>query len=303
MNGRRTPWRRRRFAQALVGVALGGVAPSAPAGTASAALAPTGQGPPRGRWLEALTWAEAEPLLREGRVAVVPIGARSKEHGLHLPLNTDWLMAEYLAQRIGQDCPVVMLPTIPYGYYPAFVEYPGSIHIKKETFRDTLEDICHSLARHGTRKIYFLNTGISTLWALEPARGRLAAAGIEIEYTDLTTATAAVEKRLQQQPAGTHADELETSLLLYMAPTVVRMARARRDVEPERGPGPLTRNPAATQGVYSATGAWGDPSLATREKGRILTEALVAHIKEFLQKFAAADYVPAPARERYLKSK
>lgn len=303
MNSRRGSLRRRRFAQGLVGAALAGVAPAAAAGTASPPVSPTGQRQPRGRWLESLTWAEAEPLLREGRVAVVPIGARSKEHGLHLPLNTDWLMAEYLAQRIGQDCPVVMLPTIPYGYYPAFVEYPGSIHVNKETFRDTLEDICHSVARHGTRKIYFLNTGISTLWALEPARGRLADAGIVIEYTDLTTATAAVEKRLQQQPAGTHADELETSMLLYMAPAVVRMERARRDIGPERGPGPLTRNPAATQGVYSATGAWGDPTLATREKGRILTEALVTHIKEFLQGFAAAGYTPAPTRERYMKSR
>lgn len=297
MKSRRTGPGRRRFAQGLAAAVLGGTRRASPAAAAAKGTAT----PDRARWLESLTWAEAESVLRESRVAVVPIGARCKEHGLHLPLNTDWLMAEYLAQRIARDCPVVMLPTIPYGYYPAFIEYPGSIHISQNAFRDTLENICHSLARHGLRRVYFLNTGISTLWALEPARAHLATAGILIEYTDLTTATAAVEARIRQQPAGTHADELETSMLLYIAPTVVHQNRARRDIEPERGPGPLSRNPQTPSGVYSPTGAWGDPTLATRDKGRILTEALVDHIKEFLKRFASDDYVPLPAREKYLK--
>lgn len=284
---------RRRLTAGLLGSVGASVAQPAASSTAKPA-------PAAGERLETLSWAEAEAVLRDGRVAVVPIGARCKEHGLHLPLNTDWLMAEYLAERLVRECAIVLLPTIPYGYYPTFVEYPGSVNIRREAFRDTIEDIAQSLARHGVRRIYFLNTGISTNWALEPARLRLAAAGIVIEYTDLLTATAQVEARLRQQSAGTHADELETSLLLHMAPAVVHMERARPDIHPERGPGPLSRNPQTQTGVYSPTGAWGDPTLATRKKGEILTEALIAHIKQFLLKFANNQYQIVPPRERYL---
>lgn len=294
--------KRRQFAQGVLTAAVAGNLGERPISAAAGKLQTMAKSKPtQAVRLESLTWAEAEAVLRQHRLAVVPIGARCKEHGLHLPLNTDFLMAEYLAERIARDCPVVLLPTVQYGYYPAFVEYPGSMHIRRDVFRDTLEDICHSLARHGLRRVYFLNTGISTNWALEPARQHLAAAGILIEYTDLTSATAAVEAGLKQQSAGTHADEIETSMMLYMAPQVVHLQRAQRDIQPERGPGPLTRDPAARHGVYSPTGAWGDPTLATPEKGRIVTEALVAHIKDSLHAFAAENYVPAPPRERYLK--
>jgi len=66
--------------------------------------------------------------------------------------------------------PVVALPGIPYGYYPAFLEYPGSVSLRREVFRDVVVDICSSISRHGPGKFYVLNTGVSTNWSLEPAR-------------------------------------------------------------------------------------------------------------------------------------
>jgi creatinine amidohydrolase len=88
---------------------------------------------------------------------------------------------------------------------------------------------------------------------------------------------------VQQQKEGTHADEIETSMMLYIAPDTVRMSKAQKDVHPRR-PGGLTRDPNATDKIYSPTGAWGDPTLATREKGRILTEAAVQAILTDIQK-------------------
>ena len=55
--------------------------------------------PRRSVWIEDLTWVEAEEALKEYEVVMIPLGARTKEHGLHLPLNNDWIMAEYLAAR------------------------------------------------------------------------------------------------------------------------------------------------------------------------------------------------------------
>ncbi|MHB2017054.1 MAG: creatininase family protein [Candidatus Xenobia bacterium] len=233
---------------------------------------------PPGVRLENLSWDEAEPLLKEPRVVVLPLGARLKEHGLHLPLNNDWRMAEWLAEEVLKQRPVILLPTIQYNFFPAFVEYPGSVNLSQETSCALVCDIIRSLARHGARRFYVLNTGISTNRPLEQARERLAAEDVVLRYTHLGDALRAAEQSIRQQPRGTHADEMETSMMLVIAPDTVRMERARPDANPDRGPGGLTRNPDKATGVYSPTGAWGDPTLATVEKGRVLLKALVTAI-------------------------
>lgn len=245
--------------------------------------------PVKGTFLEHLTWKQAEPLLRQAPVVLVPLGARLKEHGLHLPLNNDWRLAEYLARRVVEAAPVVAVPTLQYGYYPAFTEYPGSVTLRLETCRDMVVDVCRSLAPFGPRKFYVLNTGISTLRALEPAREILAREALRMAYTDLSADLAAVEKGVRQQEGGSHADEIETSMMLYIAPETVNLPAAEKDVHPDRGPGGLTRDPNATRGVYSPTGAWGDPTLATREKGRIVVEALVERLLDAVVRLRSED--------------
>ncbi len=244
-----------------------------------------------GRLLETMTWPEAERALRELKVVVLPLGARTKEHGFHLPLNNDWVMAEYLARRVAERRPVLMLPTLAYGYYPAFLEYPGSVSLSMETGRDVVVEICRSLARHGARKFYVLNTGISTARSLKPAREALAAEGVMLEYTVLSEAHGEAEQSVRESEGGTHADEIETSMMLYMAPEIVRMGLARKDYHPG-GPGGLTRDPNGA-GTYSPTGAWGDPTLATVEKGKVVVEAMVEHVVAFLERFERDDYAPA----------
>lgn len=226
--------------------------------------------------LESLSWDEAEHSLTPDTVVVIALGAESKEHGRHLQLNNDFLMAEYFKKRVlaasGQN--VVVAPTINYSFYPAFLEYPGSTSLSFETARAMFTDIVHSLARYGPRRFYILNTGISTLRPLAQAAADLAQDGILLRYTDLTRDDP-VEKKLRQS-GGTHADEIETSMMLYIAPESVRMSKAARDLNPNQSGG-LTRDPQG-KGTYSPTGAWGDPTLATREKGRAVVESLVATI-------------------------
>ncbi|HZE95576.1 MAG TPA: creatininase family protein [Planctomycetota bacterium] len=237
----------------------------------------------KGTFLETLTWTQAEPVLKSAGLVLIPLGARLKEHGLHLPLNNDWRLAEYLTMRVVEAAPVAAVPTLQYGYFPAFAEYPGSVSLRLETCRDVVVDVCRSLAPFGPKKYYVLNTGISTLKPLRLAQEFLAGEGLLLEFTDLTTAIEDVERSVRRQEAGTHADEIETSMMLYIAPETVTLSAAKKDIHPEKGPGGLTRDPDATAGVYSPTGAWGDPTLATREKGRILVEALVAHLLQSVE--------------------
>jgi creatinine amidohydrolase len=226
--------------------------------------------------LEDLSWDEAEPILTADTVVVIALGAECKEHGRHLQLNNDFLMAEYFKKQVlataGRN--VVVAPTINYSFYPAFLEYPGSTSVSFDTARAMIADIVRSLARYGPRRFYILNTGISTLRPLAQAAADLAKDGILLRYTDLTRDDP-VEKKLRQS-GGTHADEIETSMMLYIAPKSVSMKKAERDLHSDQ-PGPLTRNPHG-QGTYSPTGAWGDPTLATRKKGQAVVQSLVATI-------------------------
>src|SRR6516225_5368762 len=125
--------------------------------------------PHRGILLEDLTWVEAEKKLHPETIVVIPIGAASKEHGPHLKLKNDWLLAEYLKGEVIQSADVVVAPTVNYNYYPAFLEYPGSISLRLETACDLMVDICRSLARYGPQRFYALNTGISSIRPLKLA--------------------------------------------------------------------------------------------------------------------------------------
>jgi creatinine amidohydrolase len=226
--------------------------------------------------LETLSWDEAEHILTPDAVVVIALGAESKEHGRHLQLNNDFLMAEYLKERVLASAPqnVVVAPTINYSFYPAFLEYPGSTSLSMDTARAMITDIVRSIAHYSPRRFYILNTGISTLQPLAQAAAELRTDGIVVHYTDLTKDDP-MERRLRQS-GGTHADEIETSMMLYIAPDTVRMKKAVRDLNPNQ-PGGLTRDPQG-KGTYSPTGAWGDPTLATRQKGQAVVESLVTTI-------------------------
>ena len=233
-----------------------------------------------------LTWYEAEKVLGPQTVVVIPLGAASKEHGPHLKLKNDWLLAEYYKDRIHQAADVVIAPTLGYHYYPAFVEYPGSTTLSEETSRDMVVQIVRGLARFGPRRFYVLNTGVSTVPPLRASAEILAADGILLRYSDILEISGPVEKEISEQPGGTHADEIETSMMLYIAPETVDMSKAVKDYAPKTKRG-FSRDPDGP-GHYSKTGIWGDPTLASREKGEKIVENMVAGILADLEKLRSA---------------
>jgi len=124
------------------------------------------------------------------------------------------------------------------------------------------QDGCRSIARHGPRRFYVLNTGISTVPPLAETAELLSREGIRMRYTDLRVAGKAAEEATREK-VGTHADEIETSMVLYMQPGVVRMDKAVADGLVVR-PGPLTRDPGNEKGHYAPSGVFGD---ATSPRG------------------------------------
>jgi creatinine amidohydrolase len=239
-----------------------------------------GKSKSKGVLLEQLTWVDAEKVLTPDTIVVIPLGAAAKEHGPHLPLNADWLQAEYLKLKVLQRSNVVVAPTVNYHFYPPFAEYPGSTTLSRETSSGLIVDICRSLARYGPRRFYVINIGLTTVPVLRSAADLLRDEGIVLRYTDLLKAVEPASSIVQQE-GGTHADEIETSVVLYMYPDKVDMKKAVKDFRPRKGfP---TRDPKNTEGTYSPTGVYGDATLATREKGRKFTDAIMLAILRDLE--------------------
>ncbi len=227
--------------------------------------------------LEDLTWVEAEKALKDFQVVMIALGARTKEHGPHLPLKNDYVMAEELKKQVMQQVPVAVLPTLQYGYYPSFLEYPGSVSLSAETFKNIVVDICLSMKTYGINKFYVLNTGVSTVPPLQKAREELQRRDVELRYLNILEVDNNLPEGLLEQEGGTHADEGETSMMLHLAPQFVNMKKAVKDYDSRPNRRGLTRDPEGA-GHYSPTGIWGDPTLATKEKGKIIVEATIQEI-------------------------
>ena len=235
-------------------------------------------------FIERMMWDDVARRIGDGAAAILPIGAAAKQHGFHLPLNTDRIQAEWFAAKLTERIDALIWPTLSYGYYPAFVEYAGSSSLSATTFEAVVRQIAAEILGSGCRKLFVLNTGISTLAPVERALACLdndRVTHLRI-YDGSNYRRAAGE--IAEQSHGSHADELETSLMLVLAPHLVDMKRAEASPPlKHEARGPLTAsNPKSPN--YSRSGSYGDPTLATRAKG----EALLAAILDDLNEQAAA---------------
>lgn len=241
--------------------------------------------PTQGQWLEDLTWPEAEDWMRREAVMLVPIGAASKEHGHHLPLCTDYLLARGICDRVLAELPVLAAPVISFGYYPAFRHYPGSQHLRPETFSALLRDVLDGFAAQGFGRLLVVNTGIST----EPIvnvvlREIYEETGIRVRAAHISRLGRAADSLMEQELGG-HGDEHETSLIQALAPDRIRPGKARQDYGTMRAQPetvfyqPTIFDPSPDSGLdYSATGVRGDPTLATPEKGEVSLKATVGDV-------------------------
>jgi len=232
------------------------------------------EGRPKGRLLSGMTWIEAKAALTPETVVVIPIGAESKEHGLHLPLNSDFRQAEYYRNRVLLESDVVIAPTINYSYYPIFVEFAGSTTLSLPVARELLLDVVRGLAKFGPRRFYVINIGVSTNRPLAEAAALLAIEGIALRYLDLTgPAVEALDQQLKTQKEGSHADEIETSIMLAIDASAVDMKKATVDyMTGATGRGPFSPDPKSPR--FTASGVYGDATAATIEKGRILLDGM-----------------------------
>jgi len=237
--------------------------------------------PRRGVLVDEAAWPAVDQALAAGATAVLPIGAAAKEHGYHLPLGTDYAQAEWLGRAVADVADVVVWPSLSYGYYPVFVDYPGSITLSRDTFCAVVREVLEGIVRAGARTVALLNTGISTIEPLS-AVVRDHAGGVALALVNAYSGARfrTVVREVEAQRFGGHADEIETSIMLALAPQRVDMERAEPSVRRIEQGAFNRSDPGAPN--YSPSGVNGDPTLATAAKGERLIAAMREDVLEAL---------------------
>ncbi|MBI3700857.1 MAG: creatininase family protein [Afipia sp.] len=238
--------------------------------------------------VEHLTWDEVGARIAGSAAAILPVGAGAKQHGFHLPMNTDRVQAEAIALRLADRFDALMWPTLTYGYYPAFTEYAGSASLSDKTFEGMVEELTRSMLGYGCRAVFILDTGLSTIAPIARALSRVGSAkALHLKIRDGSRYRAEA-KRLARQSHGSHADELETSLMLMLAPHLVDMKRAEASPPIARETEGALRPSDPSSANYSRSGVFGDPTLATRAKGEVLLSAVMDDLFEQAAHFLGA---------------
>jgi creatinine amidohydrolase len=228
--------------------------------------------------------------LDRSTVVLVPFGAM-EQHGLHMPLETDALIATELARRLDEACgrSLLVAPTQWLGLSTHHMSFSGTISASVETYLALTTEILSSIAQAGFKKILVLNAHGGNVSALDVVLTKCRLMHPETRIVLVTYWNAAAQeiaKIRESLPGGMgHACELETSLVMLAKPHTVRTGLMEPDghwSQSEFLPKDMliggTASVSRTFADVSRNGAVGDPRKASAEKGRQFFDAIVSRL-------------------------
>jgi len=238
------------------------------------------------RRLAEMTWEEVRDLPAASAVAVLPVGAL-EAHGPHLPLSTDVVIAEAMAEagarRLSEEdgLHVLLLPALPYTPAGFAADFPGTVDVGAGAVKGLVADVARSLGRHGVETLALANahldpTHVAALReAAEGAGDDGEARSARVVFPDVTRRRWARRLTEEFRSGACHAGRYEGSIVLARRPAWVRTG-----VAAELEPNPASLSDAIRDGKRSfreAGGAdayFGWPADATAEEGRESVEVL-----------------------------
>ncbi len=225
-----------------------------------------------------LEWKQHESV-----ICVLPIGSY-EQHGAHLPLSTDWLLAGAIARKLAEDLDAALLPTLPFGTSLEHAGFCGTVSLKPTTLMQIVRDITDEAERNGFKYLLVVN-GHGGNHCLIPAIRQINREDRPIKLLHLYTAQArpSAGEAPKENFFDIHAGEQETSLMLHKFPELVR--EKCFDRPDEECDFPLEQIDLTTFGIahFNPEGIIGRPSSATAETGRVLFEGTVEYMLSYVK--------------------
>jgi len=248
-------------------------------------------------WLQENKWMDIKEYLKKDDRIIIPIGS-IEQHGKHLPLGTDSFVAIKLAEEAAKKANILTTPPIWFGWSPHHLVLPGSVSIDPRTLSDLLYDIIKSLNEHGFKKFVVINGHrlVNIPWMQISAERCQRELGVKVVIFDPAYMEKEIIGELGFGEVG-HAEEIETSHMLYLYPNLVEMDKAvdyeppekhLYHVDPRSRKDTLVYIPSTRdmmkESVTKSGGSTGRPTKASKEQGeklhRHLVERLVFVIKD-----------------------
>jgi creatinine amidohydrolase len=244
-------------------------------------------------WLQNLTWEEVRDRIpASGQTVILPVGS-TEQHGPHLPVGSDTLVANALAESAAREAGVLVAPPLWFGWSPHHMVLPGTITIRPEILVEVWCDVVRSLAHHGLRRFVFLNGHriVNVAWLQIAGERVKRELGVQVVIFDPAYMSKELVSQLGWGSVG-HAEEIDGSHLWLYYPDLVQMERAvdhphaqrpLYHVDPGHGGDTLCYVPSSPEEMKALAaasgGTSGEPSKASREGGeryhRYLVDRLV----------------------------
>lgn len=235
--------------------------------------------------LSELTSPQVEVLSRE-IVCLIPTGA-TEQHGPHLPIGTDWMLAEAFGKAVEANLPeqVLLVPTLACGVSPHHMAFAGTLSLSPTVYIQAIQEMIGSLVAHGFRRFYILNGHGGNTPANE-----LALRMVKQSHPNCWLAHAdyyqVANSDISQLAGGVgmgHADEVETSLMLHCRPELVQTHKL---VDDGLEPVPYVSGLITNFNERSLHGVAGNATRASVELGEKLYEAVVGRMVQEVSRFA-----------------
>lgn len=249
-------------------------------------------------WIQNNSWQELEERrIKAKNLAIIPIGS-TEQHGYHLPLGTDSMVANLIAEDAAEETNTVVAPTVWYGWCPHHMVLPGSITVRPEVLLELFYDIIKALHHHGFDKFVAINGHriVNIAWMQIAAERAQRELGVKVVIFDPAYMSKDFVESVGYGPVG-HAEEIESSHMLYKMPELVHMEKAVDNpvvpqdlysVDPAYANDTLCYVPSTAAHTKAAAdkagGATGCPTKATTENGKLYHEHLIQRMVAVIKK-------------------
>ena len=222
--------------------------------------------------LAEMSWEEVKEYLEKDNRVILSLGA-TEQHGRHLGLGTDHIEAEAIARGVGERSGVVVAPTLNFGMSHQHLKFSGTLSLRPTTLIAVLEDLFHSLYRHGFRRVFVVNGHGGNTAALGSALHLVADDLPDLRaktfewWTDAESYRVVIDSLGPQ--VGSHASPGETAFMLAVRPNAVKLNRLTgRDAPVQPARDFVTLQTFAQKYPDGIMGL--DPHAATRAAGEAL---------------------------------